>query len=105
MHRSWFVFLSVIGVLIVTLPFSGCAPQEKGDLVEPADLVLLSGAIYTMDDVLPTAKSLAVTGNTITAVGQTNEDVVKYIGEHTRVIDLQGKFVTPEDEPALARPR
>ncbi len=95
MCRSRFVFLSVVGAMILALPFSGCAPQEKAELVEPADLILLSGSIYTMDSVSPNAKALAVTGNTITAMSQSNKDVIKYIGEHTRVIDLQGKFVTP----------
>jgi len=95
MRKSWFIFLSIIGLVILTLPFSGGAPREQAVRVESADLVLLSGSIYTMDEAFPTAKALAVTGNSITAVCQTNEEVIKHIGENTRVIDLQGKFVTP----------
>jgi predicted amidohydrolase YtcJ len=38
---------------------------------------------------------MAVTDTTITALGQTNEEILPYVGEDTRVIDLQGKFVTP----------
>ena len=61
----------------------------------PADLVLLDGDIYTVDDDNPRARDMVITGNTITAVFNVDGEADKYIGENTRVIDLKGAFVTP----------
>ncbi len=62
---------------------------------EPADLVLLNGDIWTVDEANPTAKALVMTGNKITAVCQDDKEAKKYIDDETRVIDLEGQFVTP----------
>jgi len=43
----------------------------------------------------PRASYLAVKGNTIVAVGDSEKEAGKYIGPDTRVIDLRGKFVVP----------
>ncbi len=81
--------------MIVTLSafilLSGCAQTTY----PPADLVLLNGDIYTVDSDNPMASALVITGNTITAVCKKDNEAKKYIGEETRVIDLEGKFVTP----------
>ena len=63
--------------------------------VPPADLVLLSGAIYTVNPASPHARYIAVKGNTIIAVGEKDKEARKHIGPATRVIDLDGKFVLP----------
>ena len=55
---------------------------------EPADLVLLNGDIWTVDEANPAAKALVVTGNKITVVCQDNKEAEKYIGDETKVIDL-----------------
>lgn len=60
----------------------------------PADLVLVNGKIWTVDDKRPEAEAVAVLGNRIAAVGSTGE-IRKWIGANTKVIDLQGKRVTP----------
>lgn len=78
-----------LGLLLV---FS-CGKKDKP--VVPADLVLENGIIWTADSQIRLASALAVTGHTITEVCPADTDVQKYIGESTRVIDLQGKFVTP----------
>ena len=62
---------------------------------EPADLVLLNGDIWTVDEANPTARALVVTGNKITAVCQSDTEAKKHIGDETKVIDLEGQFVTP----------
>ena len=77
-------------VAILLFNFVGCA--EKGP---PADLVLLNGDILTVNPDSPSAKGLVITGNKVTAVCQQDSDAKKYIGDETRVIDLEGKFVTP----------
>jgi len=62
---------------------------------EPADLVLLNGDFWTVDEANPTAKALVVTGNLITAVCQNDSEAKRYIGDETKVLDLEGQFVTP----------
>ncbi|MEA2064581.1 MAG: amidohydrolase, partial [Gemmatimonadota bacterium] len=62
---------------------------------EVADLVLHHGVIVTVDKKNPRAQAVAVTGNTITAVGS-DADIGRHIKPgHTRVIDLEGKMVVP----------
>jgi len=60
----------------------------------PADLVLVNGKVWTVNDNRPEAEAIAVLGNRIAAVGST-EEIRKWIGANTKVIDLQGKRVTP----------
>jgi predicted amidohydrolase YtcJ len=55
-----------------------------------ADLVLLNGKIWTVDRTRPEAEALACLGNRIVGVGS-NQEIRKWIGPNTRVIDLQGK--------------
>jgi len=73
----------MIGLLI------GCA-QKK----EPADLVLTNGKIVTMDDALPEAEALAARDGVIVAVGRAKK-IEAYIGETTKVIDLEGNLAIP----------
>jgi hypothetical protein len=62
---------------------------------EPADLVLLNGTVFTADLTSSMASGLAVKGNRIAAVCSTDREARRYIGQATRVIDLEGKFVSP----------
>jgi predicted amidohydrolase YtcJ len=59
-----------------------------------ADLVLLNGKIVTVDQEDSVAEAVALRGSRIEAVGS-DEDVSKWIGEGTMVIDLLGKTVLP----------
>jgi predicted amidohydrolase YtcJ len=59
-----------------------------------ADMILLNGKIWTVDEKQPEVEAVAVIGNRIAAVGTTNE-IRKWIGPQTRVIDLGGKRVVP----------
>jgi len=68
---------------------TGCAPR-----VEPADMVLNSGKIVTVDREKPEAQAVAIRGDTIVGVG-TNDELKPYIGEKTEVIDLAGKLAIP----------
>ena len=79
-------FLSLIFVVLVT------ACRAK---LNPADLVLVNGKIFTCDRLNPQVEAVAVTGNRISATG-TNGEIKRYVHEGvTRVIDLAGAFVTP----------
>jgi predicted amidohydrolase YtcJ len=75
--------------LLITLTFSALVLAQA-----PADLVLVNGKIWTVDDRRPEVEAVAVLGNRIAAVGST-EEIRKWIGANTNVIDLQGRRVTP----------
>jgi predicted amidohydrolase YtcJ len=78
-----------IFALLITLTFSALVLAQA-----PADLVLVNGKIWTVDDKRPEVEAVAVLGNRIAAVGS-NEEIRKWIGANTKEIDLQGKRVTP----------
>jgi len=77
--------------LIINMSFSGCSQKRQ----DPADLVLMNGDIWTVDSNNPSATALAISGNRIAAVCQSDEEAGKYVGDETEVIDLDGQFVTP----------
>lgn len=62
--------------------------------VRPADLVLRGGKIVTVDDRRPDAQAIAIGGDTIVALGS-NQDIQRYVGPATRVIELNGALATP----------
>jgi predicted amidohydrolase YtcJ len=68
---------------------------------EPADLVLKSVIVHTLDAARPRAEAVAVRGNRIVAVGS-NADVEALVGPRTRVMDLAGASVVPGFEDAHA---
>jgi predicted amidohydrolase YtcJ len=59
-----------------------------------ADLVLLEGAILTVDDRFRTARALAVRDGRFLAVGSI-ENIRRHIGSTTEVIDGRGRTVVP----------
>lgn len=61
---------------------------------DPADLILRSGLIYTVDSTNTLTEAVAIRGGKFVFVGA-NKDVKKYQGKQTRVIDLKGAFVLP----------
>lgn len=83
-------FLSFILTAVIIFNFIGCSGKKP-----PADIVLLNGAIYTLNAAKPWASGLVIAGNKIAAVCKKDSQAKKYIGEKTKVIDLEGKFVTP----------
>ena len=62
--------------------------------IEPAELVLKNGNVYTVNDAQPKAEAVAIRYGHIVFVGST-ADVKKYESKKTRVIDLKGKTVVP----------
>ncbi|MEM9470312.1 MAG: amidohydrolase [Pseudomonadota bacterium] len=59
-----------------------------------ADLIISNACIMTMDNASPSAQSLAISGNSIIAVGST-EDVANTAGPQTRIINAGGASVLP----------
>ena len=80
--------------LLVPFVVAALLPGPKIQQPAPADLVLLNGAIITVDPRDAIAEAVAITGGRIAFVGRTAE-ARKYVGERTRVIDLAGKTATP----------
>lgn len=66
-------------------------PPETGPV---ADLLLVNADVVTVDEALPRAQAVAIRDDLILDVG-TSEEMSKYRGEHTEVIDLQGQTVIP----------
>ena len=63
--------------------------------IEKADLILVNGEVYTMEESQAWASAIAIKGNMIVAVLENDSEAKKYEGPETRVIDLEGKFLTP----------
>jgi len=74
---------------------AACGPSTGRDAGGPADLILLNGEVYTMEEAQPWATAVVVTGNRITAVLGDDAEAEAYRGPDTRVVDLRGKFVVP----------
>ncbi|MBX2945694.1 MAG: amidohydrolase [Cyclobacteriaceae bacterium] len=65
-----------------------------GSGVGPADMVVLGGKIYTVNEAQPEVEAVAVNGDKIAFAGS-EQDVQKYIGKNTRVVNLEGKTMFP----------
>ncbi len=82
---------AVPSVLLATRPAVSPVTQAAPSV---ADLVLRNGKIATVDEALPEAQAMAVRGDTIVALGS-DQEIQRYIGASTKVIDLKGAFATP----------
>ncbi|RPJ81746.1 MAG: hypothetical protein EHM13_09990, partial [Acidobacteria bacterium] len=80
---------------IVLLLLVGATAVACGERIEPAGLVLRNGDVYTMEADRPWARGVAVTGNTIVAVFESDEEADRYVGPDTRVVDLGERFLLP----------
>jgi len=60
----------------------------------PADAIYHGGDIVTIDDKNPAAEAVAVKDGKIVAVGK-KDDVLKFKGDATKVVDLKGKTLAP----------
>jgi predicted amidohydrolase YtcJ len=93
MH-SFMRLVSCATLLVATTPSIANLHGQTRPPVRPADLVLRGGKIVTVDDTRPVAEAIAVSGDTIVAVGPAAE-IQPYIGAATRVIDLKGALAIP----------
>jgi predicted amidohydrolase YtcJ len=71
--------------------------------VEPAELVLREGAVYTLDTARSWAQAVAVRGGGIVYVGS-DEGAAPFVGEATRVVDLGGRMLLPGIQDAHIHP-
>lgn len=77
-------FILFLGVMIFS-----CSEKKT-----PADLIILGGTIYTVEDANPVVEAVAVIGDKIVYAGDL-KSISKYEGENTKVMDLNGKTMTP----------
>ena len=81
------------------------AAPSSGLAKEPmADLVIVNANVVTVDLANPRAEAFAVANGKFVAVGSSSE-MEPFIGENTKLIDLEGKTVTPGFIDAHAHPR
>lgn len=74
--------------IVLALPLAaGCARPH-------ADLVLLNGAIYTVDSEHPWAEAVAIQDGALCFVGSSQE-AASHVGPGSRVIDLGGRMAMP----------
>jgi predicted amidohydrolase YtcJ len=66
-----------------------CSPFRQ-----PADLVIMGGTIYTMNEAEPVVEAVVVRGDKIEFAGSEAE-ARQWISKSTQVIDLAGKIMTP----------
>ncbi len=81
--------IHVLILLLLMAFIASCSGTGK------ADLVLHNAVVFTVNDEMPRAGALVITGNKITAVLDGLNGAEEYIGRDTRVVDLKGAFVTP----------
>lgn len=84
------VFIWLLVVVLSALVVTSAAAQQP----PVADLVFKNGNIYTVNDAQPKAQAVAIRKDRIVFVGS-NASVQRWIGQNTRVIDLQGKIMVP----------
>ena len=93
MNTRALLSLSLAGLLAALLPST--APAQAADAVaRHADTVLVGGRIWTGDPERPEAQALAIVGDEIVAVGS-DDEVRRWAGPGTRVMELQGRRVVP----------
>jgi predicted amidohydrolase YtcJ len=79
---------------ILALSLVGCRDGHSPAPAGPADLIFVNADVITMDDQVPAAQAVAVSGQTIVAVG-TDQDLQRWRGPHTTVVDLDGRTIVP----------
>lgn len=87
--RAWLAGAAALAV------GAGAAAAEGGSgAATPADLVLVNGAIYTLDAARPWAEAAAIADGRYAAVGS-SASVRAHIGPGTQVVDLGGAMAMP----------
>jgi predicted amidohydrolase YtcJ len=88
-HREKMKMISALVCLFLLF-----APTSFGQSQPAADLIIDNANIWTVDKNHPQAQAVAILGDRIVAVG-THDDVTGWRGEHTKVIDAEGKLLLP----------
>jgi hypothetical protein len=76
--------------MLLLLALSWLQPERPG----AADLVLRGGKVITLDPQDRIVSAVAVSGNRIAAVG-TDEEISRWVGPRTEVVELSGRALVP----------
>lgn len=79
---------------IEILGFDGGQNPNLEPVINTADLIFFNGTVLTMEKNQPTAHALAIKDDIILAVGSEAE-VMKFKGDSTKLVDLEGMTLTP----------
>ena len=79
-----------IFAFFLSLFLISCSQTEKTH----ANLILKNGRFFTADENYQQITAIAVSADTILALGSDN-DIIKYAGDNTQIIDLNGAFAMP----------
>jgi predicted amidohydrolase YtcJ len=82
------ILKGLISLTLIVFVLS-CSPDK-----EPADVVILGGKIYTVNEKQPTVEAVVVKNDKIEFAG-TEKEAREWVGDSTKVIDLKGKTMTP----------
>jgi predicted amidohydrolase YtcJ len=88
--RSLRVFLQTLLLVLCVASFT----RAQGRIVEPADIIVVHGHVYTEDPKQPWAQAVAIYRGKIVAVG-TDPEIERRRGMGTKVINAGGKLVLP----------
>jgi len=71
-----------------------CASFASTGQADKADLVVKNGKVFTANDAKPWAEAVACKSGKIIAVG-TSQDIDRFVGPATRVLNVRGRLVIP----------
>jgi len=86
------VFAALVCAALLVSAFA--LPGQRSARVAPAEILIVHSKIYTVDEKKPWAESVAIRKGKIIAVG-TNEQLERFRGIGTKMIDAGGKVVLP----------
>ena len=97
-----------IPLVVALLALSACSERAEDPVaaepaLDPADVVLVNGGIYTVDAARSRAEAAAIRDGEFVAVGS-NADIEPLVGPQTEVIDLSGKLALPGFHDAHVHP-
>src|SRR6202165_2184558 len=84
------VFLKALPLLFFVATFT----RAQGGIVEPADIIVLHGHVYTENPKQPWAQAVAIYRGKIVAVGD-DPEIERRRGMGTKVINAGGRLVLP----------
>ena len=95
---------SATAIILACALITACSPKiPTHSATEPADVVFINGAVYTMDVNRSWATAVAVRDDKIVYVGF-DDGVAALQGAETRVVDLDGKMLMPSFQDVHIHP-
>ena len=102
-ERNWGAESPITSTAVTSEAGTETGLAESADVGTKADMVFLSGAVYTVDESNPWAEAVAIQDGKITYVGN-DAGAEDFIGEDTEIIELVGKMLLPSFHDTHAHP-